>query len=84
MPYEIWCSCPNCGKIANGLDEIEELFGIRNINVLSVSLNHIAENAVLREILLVVLTKIIDNEIVEISNLPLASPFLKWEREVNS
>lgn len=31
MPYGEYAECPNCGKTAYGKDEIEELFGYRNI-----------------------------------------------------
>ena len=40
MPYEIWCSCPNCGKRADGLDEIDEKFGIRNVNEKRIPQSH--------------------------------------------
>lgn len=32
MPYNEYAQCPDCGKIARGKDEIEELFGYRKIN----------------------------------------------------
>lgn len=31
MPYGEYAECPNCGKTAHGEDEIEELFGYRNM-----------------------------------------------------
>ncbi len=32
MPYgDGWAKCPNCGKEANSPEEIEELFGYRNM-----------------------------------------------------
>lgn len=31
MPYGEYAECPNCGKTAHGKDEIEELFGYRNM-----------------------------------------------------
>ena len=31
MPYGEYAECPNCGKIAHGEEEIEELFGYRNM-----------------------------------------------------
>lgn len=31
MPYGEYAECPNCGKTAYGEDEIEELFGYRNM-----------------------------------------------------
>ena len=31
MPYGEYAECPNCGKTAHGEDEIEELFGYRNV-----------------------------------------------------
>jgi hypothetical protein len=32
MPYEIYAECPCCGKTANGINEIEELFGFRTMS----------------------------------------------------
>lgn len=29
MPHGEYAECPNCGKVAHGEDEIEELFGYR-------------------------------------------------------
>ena len=31
MPYGEYAECPDCGKIAHGEEEIEELFGYRNM-----------------------------------------------------
>ena len=31
MPYGEYAECPNCGKIAHREEEIEELFGYRNM-----------------------------------------------------
>lgn len=31
MPYGEYAECPNCGKIAHGEEEIEELFDYRNM-----------------------------------------------------
>ena len=31
MPYGDYAECPNCGKTAFGRDEIERLFGYRNM-----------------------------------------------------
>lgn len=31
MPYGEYAECPNCGKTAYGEDEIQELFGYRNM-----------------------------------------------------
>jgi len=31
MPYGDYAECPQCGKTAFGEDEIEELFGYRNM-----------------------------------------------------
>lgn len=33
MPYGEYAECPNCGKTAHGKDEIEELFGYRNMGI---------------------------------------------------
>ena len=31
MPYGEYAECPNCGKTAYGEDEIQKLFGYRNM-----------------------------------------------------
>lgn len=31
MPYKIYAECPCCKKRANGINEIEELFGFRTM-----------------------------------------------------
>lgn len=33
MPYGEYAECPNCEKTAHGKDEIEELFGYRNMGI---------------------------------------------------